>query len=237
LGFEADERQAEVLNCGAQHLLLCCSRQWGKSTVAAVKALHMAMTRARTRTLVVAPGGRQGHLFLEAVEPFLEKAKVKSKRGKRHQESLVFPNGSDIVAVPPREKTIRGFRNVSMVIVDEAAMVEEAAYTAVGPARATAGGALWLMSTPKGQGGYFYEAWAHGGGDWARFSVPATECGRISKEFLEWNRRRMGERLFRQEFLCEFVASGGQLIDRELVEQAVIEVARPEPAEWGGPGL
>ena len=63
LGFEADEGQAEVLDCEAKHLLLCCSRQWGKSTVAAVKALHVAVTRPGTRTLVVAPGVGRGICF------------------------------------------------------------------------------------------------------------------------------------------------------------------------------
>ncbi len=30
-GFEADSKQAEVLESDPHRLLLCCSRQWGKS--------------------------------------------------------------------------------------------------------------------------------------------------------------------------------------------------------------
>src|SRR5689334_3984917 len=38
LGIEPDETQMEVLQSGAQRVILNCSRQWGKSTVAALLA-------------------------------------------------------------------------------------------------------------------------------------------------------------------------------------------------------
>jgi hypothetical protein len=37
-----------------------------------------------------------------------------------------------------------------------------------------------------------------------RVRVPATECERIRKEELEEERRRKTDRVFRQEYLCEF---------------------------------
>ncbi len=45
LGFEPDELQAEVLESEAKRGILNCTRQWGKSTVAAAKAVHRAYTR------------------------------------------------------------------------------------------------------------------------------------------------------------------------------------------------
>src|SRR6266849_2076998 len=45
LGFEPDLLQAEVLASTANRGILNCSRQWGKSTVAAAKAVHRAYTR------------------------------------------------------------------------------------------------------------------------------------------------------------------------------------------------
>ncbi|MBV8842417.1 MAG: hypothetical protein JO307_06360, partial [Bryobacterales bacterium] len=42
LGFEADERQAAVLASEAKRGMLNCTRQWGKSTLAAIKAVHRA---------------------------------------------------------------------------------------------------------------------------------------------------------------------------------------------------
>jgi hypothetical protein len=39
-------------------------------------------------------------------------------------------------------------------------------------------GDLWLMSTPNGKRGFFWDEWDHGGEEWERISVPATECPR-----------------------------------------------------------
>jgi hypothetical protein len=42
LGFIADPKQGRLLECNAKRVVLNCSRQWGKSTVAAVKIVHRA---------------------------------------------------------------------------------------------------------------------------------------------------------------------------------------------------
>ena len=59
LGFEPDERQAEVLRSTAKRGILNCSRQWGKSTVTAAKALHRVLTRPGSLVLVASPSKRQ----------------------------------------------------------------------------------------------------------------------------------------------------------------------------------
>ena len=47
--------------------------------------------------------------------------------------------------------------------------------------------------------------------------MTAAECPRIPREFLEEERRAMGERWFRQEYLCEFGRREGVVFDAELV--------------------
>jgi hypothetical protein len=42
-GIEPDEKQAEFLRSTAPRALLCCTRQWGKSTFAGLAALHTAV--------------------------------------------------------------------------------------------------------------------------------------------------------------------------------------------------
>ena len=81
--------------------------------------------------------------------------------------------------------------------------------------------------TPFGKRGFFYEVWERGGGEWERVRVPATECRRIPPEFLEEERRAMGERWFRQEYLCEFVDSVRGVFDRDLVEGAMASDVTP----------
>jgi hypothetical protein len=135
--------------------------------------------------------------------------------------SLALPNGSRIIGLPGNEATIRGFSAVSLLLVDEAADVSDDLYMAIRPMLAVSDGALWLMSTPLGKRGFFYDAWMRTGADWQRFRVPATECSRISPRFLEEERATMGDRRFRQEYLCEFVETEGGAFDRDLVEGAM----------------
>ena len=44
LNFVPSPKQAEVLDSDARYLILCCNRQWGKTTTIALKALHRALT-------------------------------------------------------------------------------------------------------------------------------------------------------------------------------------------------
>jgi hypothetical protein len=135
--------------------------------------------------------------------------------------SLLLPNRSRIVGLPGNEGTGRGFSNVSMLLIDEAAVVEDALYKMLRPVLAVSNGDLWLMSTPRGKRGFFYSTWMLGGPDWVRVSVPATECARIPKEHLEEERRQAGMPWFRQEYMCEFVDSEANTFNRDLVERAV----------------
>src|ERR1022692_1625 len=58
LGFVPDIQQEMVLR-GGRRGIVNCTRQWGKSTVTAAKAVHRAYSEAGSLTLVVTPGARQ----------------------------------------------------------------------------------------------------------------------------------------------------------------------------------
>jgi hypothetical protein len=137
--------------------------------------------------------------------------------------SLRFPNGSRIVGLPGKEATLRGFSAVSLLIIDEASRVEDSVYKALRPMLAVGNGDLWLLSTPFGKRGFFYENWAGGSEDWVRTSVPATECSRITETFLEEDRRQMGDLWLRQDYMCEFIDEAQQMFGRDLVMAALDE--------------
>jgi hypothetical protein len=220
LGLEADEAQARVLATGRRGLLNC-TRQWGKSTITAAKAVHHAMHEPESLTLVVSPSGRQSGEFLRKAAGFVRKLGIRAKGDGDNDMSLELPNRSRIVGLPGSEATIRGFSAVSLLLVDEAARVEDELYLAIRPMLAVSDGALWLMSTPFGKRGFFYEAWAGGGREWERIRVPADECPRISRTFLDEERAAMGERWFRQEYLCEFSDAVSGVFERDAIERAV----------------
>ena len=205
LGFAPDPLQCRVLDTDARQGMLNCTRQWGKSTVTAAKAVHQAWREKGSLTIVINPTSRQSGEFVRKAATFLRKLKAPVRGDGDNEMSLALTNGSRIVGLPGSEATIRGFSAASLLLIDEASRVSDEVYKAVRPMIATSDGALWLMSTPYGKRGFFYEEWKNGGPEWKRVAVKATECPRIPASFLEKERKRaINEQWFAQEYLCEF---------------------------------
>ena len=230
LGFEPDEKQEEVLASDAKRGILNCSRQWGKSTVTAAKAIHRAYTRPGALVLVASPSERQSAEFLRKASELVRRLGVKPRGDGDNAISLALPNGSRIVGLPGREATVRGFSAVSMILIDEASRVPDELYRALRPMLAVGDGDLWMMSTPCGQRGFFYQTWtgALGNGEeWMKVCVQATDCPRISASFLDRERGTMTAAEFAQEYMGEFHGDGTEYFDRQLIEEA-IDLSIPE---------
>ena len=207
LGLEPDPWQRDVILSKRSQLLLNCSRQAGKTTVSAILGMVQAMWYPMSRVIIVSRSHRQAREVLRLIKFFL---RLKGAKGARaSQDEIEFKNESRIVCVPCREDTIRGYAQVDLLIIDEAARVPDDLYRAVRPMLAVSKGRLLCLSTPYGKRGFFWEAWARGGDDWQRFEAPASLCSRIPAEFLEQEKRAMGESWFRQEYCCSFEALEG----------------------------
>ena len=187
----------------------------------AAKAVHQATTREGSLTVVLSPSARQSGEFLRKAEGFTRRLGLRPKGDGRNEISLEYPNGGRIVGLPGKEATVRGFSAVGLLLIDEAARVSEELYEAARPMMAVGDGDLWLMSTPNGKRGFFWEAWANGGAEWTKVKAPATECARISKKFLDEERQRMADRVFRREYLCEFGESEDSVFRYEDIERAM----------------
>ena len=221
LGLEPDGQQTRMLESTTRRGMLNCTRQWGKSTITAAKSVHQAWSQAGSLTLVASPSARQSGEFLRKAAELAKRLGIRPKGDGNNEMSLEFPNGSRIVGLPESEATIRGFSKVSLLLVDEASRVSDELYRAIRPMLAVSNGTLWLMSTPFGKRGFFWETWERGGPEWERVQVTGYECPRIHREFLEEERRAIGERGFRQEYLCEFVDAVSGVFDRDEVDRAI----------------
>jgi hypothetical protein len=142
---------------------------------------------------VVSPSARQSGEFVRKAAAFMRRLGVKPKGDGDNEVSLAFPNRSRIVGLPGSEATVRGFSAVSLLLVDEAARVSDDLYLALRPMLAVSDGTVWLMSTPYGKRGFFWEAWEHGGAEWLRVRVPATGCaGGFRRSSWQKSGRRWG---------------------------------------------
>ena len=229
LKFDLEDNQIPLLESWPKRVLVNCSRQWGKSTLTAIKVIYLALTRPGCFVLVAGPAERQSAEFLAKVAALMRRGfpDWKLPRDGFNKVSMLFPNGSRVVGLPGTEKTVRSFSAVSMLVIEESAGVPDALYHALRPMLAVGNGDLWVLGTPKGRQGFFFEEWEFGGERWTRFQVTAAECApRISKEFLEDEVAALGAAVVQQEYFGKFIEDGGMLYDRAVVERAMTD-------EWG----
>jgi hypothetical protein len=202
-GLTPDPWQQSLFRSQASRLLLLCSRQAGKSTVAAALALHVALLQPRAPVLLLSPSMRQsGELFRKVLDIFNALGRpmpVVAESALR----LELANGSRVVSLPGDEATVRGFSGVALLVIDEAARVADSLYYSVRPMLAVSQGRLVTLSTPFGKRGWFHDEW-FGQGNWERVKITAEQCPRIPPDFLAEERRALGERWYRQEYLCSF---------------------------------
>jgi hypothetical protein len=230
LNFHPGPAQKRILQQAVtnKRIALNCNRQWGKSTLAAILAVHRLVILPGSTVLIVGPSGRQSGETLRKVAGFLNFLKIPTRGDGVNKASLLLPNGSRIVALPAVDATSRGFSAVSMLVVDEASRVRDCVYLALRPALAVSRGDIILVSTPNGRRGFFYREMsamtvAAPGikEDWLRHTGPVSESlPRVPPDFIAEERAR-GETYFRQEYLCEFVETGKYVFDEQLLHKIV----------------
>lgn len=227
VGMEPDPWQVDVLRSDHPRLLLNCCRQSGKSTTAAVKAVHVAVYEPGSLTLCLSPSLRQSQeLFRKVLTTYRALGRPVPAESE-NALSLTLENGSRVVSLPGTESTIRAYSAVRLLLIDEAARVPDETVAAVRPMLATSSGQLIALSTPWGCRGWWYEAWGQRGGTYKRVRVPASECRRISPAFLAEERAALGSWVYSQEYECSFAATSAQLFSEDALRAMYDAAVRP----------
>lgn len=206
VGVAPDPWQLDLLRAKERQIILLCARQSGKSLATSLLALHQATYTSGALILLLSPSLRQSAELLKKVKAAYDALAAKTVTARDESAlRMEFSNGARIIALPGQEQTIRGFSCVTLLVVDEASRVSDDLYQACRPMLAVSAGRIVLLSTPFGQRGFFHHEWMEGGSDWHRTKLTAFECPRISREWLENERKRIDARWFAQEYLVEFV--------------------------------
>jgi hypothetical protein len=168
LRWTPDQRQIEALSHVGPRVILNWSRQCGKSTVAAVKAVHTMATEPGCTVLLI--GAVQKHLseFLAKVDRFSDPrfnglhtssdwvgGPITRQPGQPF--SRCFPNGSRIIGAT----TDRSARSAAtrLIIFDESGQVRDDVWEAALPTLATTDGDIWVVGTPKKETGWYAGLW------------------------------------------------------------------------------
>lgn len=236
IGFTPDPKQLTVLESATgrnnNRIVLNCSRQWGKSLVLAARAVRlMTVIQPGAVVLVVSKTLAQTGETIRKMDRFFHALDIPTRRsgdGKTMTRVLI-PNefqGSRVIGLAADDDKVRSY-SAHMVILDEAARVPDDVWLAIEPTLATTSGELIAASTPEGKRGMFWEVWANGGPAWLRIHATVEECPRVSRDFIENQRRIHGEKFFRKEYLCEFIETGTYLLSRDQVEKLLTDKERP----------
>jgi hypothetical protein len=216
LTFTPDPKQAEVLDIEARYLILCCNRQWGKTTTIAIKALHHALTIPDQTIVIISRTKLQAGILIDRASTFALRLGHRIRRALGHQFSLKLPNGSQIFAVAHTTDTSVG-NTAHVLIVDEAALVKDQVFFSVTSFTARTHGSIWLMSTPRRPAGFFYNLWMGNDPRWHKVFSTVADCPQIDRDFLAMQ-KKLDEIKYRQDFECEFLQPANRLFTVEMLD-------------------
>ncbi len=232
LGVTPTGWQAQFLRAprGASILALT-ARQVGKTTTAAWAIAHAMIFTPGSLSVIACPAQRQSAEAVRRVREALIKAGVRFKADNVY--GLELENGSRVLALPGSDDSIRGLTVDAWIIADEAARLPEDMISALRPMRARRPDArLAMLSTAGSRSDPFWKAWANEDDTtWIRLKATAdTDPTLFAAEFLEQERRELGEDAFKREYLGIPVGSGASPFTRDLYERATRSHVPKAPA-------
>lgn len=227
LGFKPTFYQEKLLNDKSKRICVIMSRQAGKTSTLAVKAIWFVVTHPKTLTLIVSPSLRQSMIMMDRLQAFLHQIPRQLQKhmiAKMQRTVVRFKNDSQIVALPNSPNLLRGY-TAHMVIADEAAFFREdevVFYNVLYPMLSTTDGYLIVSSTPWSIDSVFYKMFQDPG--FSKHVVTwrdVVKAGLIKKEFIEEMRRVLPLERFEREFEARFTEDSDSYLPRSLITQCI----------------
>jgi hypothetical protein len=207
------------------------SRQMGISTLVAAYALWMmTFFNDKTVLLISLKQDDAKDVVTKVRDAYTElPAWLKVQCTEDNRLSMRFKNGSTIKASSTTKKSGVG-QALSLLIIDEAALIEEAEelWTSAQPTLSTGGNSI-VLSTPRGVGNWFHKMWQ--GAEAENMNNTVGKNG-FHPIILPWNLHPERDEEWRrveggkqgnpknasQEYDCNFLASGDNVVDLNIIE-------------------
>ena len=227
LGFNPLPYQEALLRDPAKRIAVRMSRQAGKTTTIAARAIWFAATHPKTTTLIVAPSLRQSMIMSDKIEEFLYSIPEEKRRkivSKIQRTVIRFRNGSKIIALPNSPQRLRGY-TAHQVICDEAAFFRDdelVFYNVLYPMLSTTDGILIVSSTPWGKNSVFYQMFQSDA--FSKHVVSwqdPVRYGLIKREFIEEMRKALPLERFQREYEAAFVEDAKSYFPQDLITRCL----------------
>lgn len=225
---EPDAWQVDVLRSEAPNLLLNVHRQGGKSLMAALLGLHLAIYTPDSTCIIVSKTLHQAQeLFGERLMRAFNALGRPVAEKRSNLTGLWLANGSRVLCMPGSEGSVRG-PSADMLVLDEAAQISDELMAACLPMLAVTQGRTIALSTPWTSSGWFAEAWHSDRQTWERYRFPASANPRMRAAFLADQRVRLGDFRYLREYECEFGADEFAMFDKADIEA----IFRGDDDDW-----
>jgi hypothetical protein len=221
LGVTPAEWQAQFLRAprGASIIVLT-ARQVGKTTVAAWAMTHFMLYNPGGLSVIACPSQRQSAEAVRRIKDHLLTLNVKLKVDNVY--GLELESGSRVLALPSSDDSIRGLTVDGWIVADEAARLTDDLISALRPMRARRPRArLAMLSTAYSRTDPFWTAWAGDDPSWLRLKATADVPGLFPAEYLEQERRGLGEHRFSREYLGIPVGAYASPFGWDLYDRAI----------------
>ena len=230
LGIDPDPWQEDILRSESKRIILNCARQTGKSSIVAIIALHHWLYTPNAMVIVISHTLQQSAETFRKIHNYYRQIAKPVLSITESVHRLELQNGSRVVTLTGQSPdSIRGFSNVSLLIIDEASQVPDEAYYAARPMLAVNNGRIILLSTPHGRRGFYWQAWAYED-DWKKVEINADQCPRLTKAFIVEEKALYPSWFFRQEYYNEFAEGVTSVFRAEDIDAAF---DHPElPTRW-----
>jgi len=199
---------------------MACGRRFGKTLAACAEAIREALRVPGATIWWVAPTYALAMIGWRKFEELLPHELIAAKSLSERNFQLI--NKSRLwIKSADNPDSLRG-EGLDLALIDEASYVKEEAWTAsLRPALADKLGRAVFISTPLGRN-WFYRAYLQGQQgepDWRSWTFRTADNPHIAPDEIEAARHDLPERIFRQEFLAEFIEDAG-LVFRKVAEAA-----------------
>jgi hypothetical protein len=185
--------------------------------------------------VIACPAQRQSAEAVRRVREILVKVGTELKNDNVY--GLELKNGSRVLALPGSDDSIRGLTVDGWIVADEAARLSADLLSALRPTRARRPQArLAMLSTAWSRTDPFWTVWDNDDPSWLRLRATAEIPGLFDPEFLERERRALGEHDFNREYLGIPMGAHSSLFNWDMYEHATrIHTALVPPGPAFGP--
>jgi hypothetical protein len=221
LELDLHPAQKEVWNSPARFKVVAAGRRFGKSLLAAAKCIEKAASKPDAVVMWVSPSHDQSRIGFNMVKRALPRSACEVN--KTLSEIYLSTGGTILFRSTERWDNLRG-HGLDFVVLDEAAKIEEQAWTAViRPALADRRGEAMLIGTFNGQN-WFYDLWRRAqdpdNKEWAAFKFVTADNPYIDPSEIEEFQRNNPKEVFEQEFMSSPLAYAGAVFDGVRLDEA-----------------